>query len=199
MHRYNFNCNNYIARNVCPQKCYAYSINPIGVTGPTGPTGATGPTGSTGPTGPTGLFLSSYIEASGNAQLVGTGNNIAFDIDPDSLDIAGNNIDVDPSGTVFTIRQAGLYHVEWSLNLQSGTQPTIICLLENQEYSSAMSNVSSSGNYSSGALINVTDADIPFTVSLHNFGEPISITEPDGYNGTAASIRILKFADGPSA
>lgn len=141
-------------------------------------------------------FLSSYTEANGNAQTIRNRENVVFDIEEDDIDIVGNNITIDDTGTIFTINQTGLYHIEWSVNLSSGTQPILLCLMENGIPSSAMSNTTSTGNYSSGALINVNT--VPFTVSLFNFGGQITISEPDRISGTAASIRILRFADGPS-
>lgn len=142
-----------------------------------------------------GPFLSSFIEATGSAQTINNGQNVVFDIDEDDLDIAGNDISIDGTGTVFTINRTGLYHIEWSVNLSSGTQPILLCLMERDGPTSAMSNISSTGNYSSGALINVDS--VPYTVSLYNAGRQIQISDPAGVSGTAASIRILRFADGP--
>lgn len=141
-------------------------------------------------------FLSNYLEANGLTQIVASKGNIAFDANPENIDIVGSGITVDPTGRVFTITKPGLYDVEWSVNLHPGSTDALICMLENGEADSPMSCPVAGGNCSSGALINVTSADIPYTISLHNFGGEIIIEEPDAYEGSAASIRILRFAEG---
>lgn len=77
----------------------------------------------------------------------------------DYIDIVGDAISVNASGTVFTITKPGLYHVEWNVNLESGVQPIILSMMEN--------------------------------------GKPSTATSSSLTKGTADSIRILRFADGP--
>lgn len=143
-------------------------------------------------------FLSSYIEATGSAQTVANNGNIVFSADEADLDIAGSDIQINTAGSIFTIRRPGLYHIEWSINLKSAAQPVMIGMLENGEPSSVISNVNSTGSMSSGALINVQNNNIPYTLSLHNLGSQIELADATGFAGTAASIRILRFADGAS-
>lgn len=152
-----------------------------------------------GPTGPTGPSLSSYVEAVGNNQIVEENENIVFGGMIDEIDVVGTDIAVDPTGTIFWLMQPGLYSAEWSVNLIAGTQPVIICITEDGDPISAMATTLSEGNVSSGGLINVTAADVPYAISLRNCGGPIELGSPSAVvNGGVASIRILKFADGPS-
>lgn len=182
-------CGNNFKNCCCETRCV---IGPRGATGPTGPTGAIGPTGLTGATGP---FLSSYIEAIGGTQNISSQSNIVFDTDPDDLDVVGTDITLDPDGYTFRFNRTGLYHIEWSLSLNSAIQPTIICLLENGNPTSPMKSELSTGNISSGALVNVDS--LPFTISLNNYGGAINLLDPVGFENTVASIRILRFADSP--
>lgn len=187
-------------RVCCCAVAQASICPPIGPHCPRGATGPQGPMGPTGPQGPTGPYLSAYVEAIGSTQNVASRSNIAFDVGTDDVEIVGTGISLDASGTVFSITRPGLYHVEWSVNLQTGTEPIILSLLENGEAISGLSNIVVTGNYSSGALINVKDADAtrPYTVSLHNYGGAVTLMNHENLDGSAVSIRILRFADGPS-
>lgn len=191
---------------------------PMGPQGPAGEAGRRGETGSDGKSayqialdngfagseaewisslkgeaGPSGPFLSSYMEALGNGQTIAANASIVFD--PESLDSVGNNIVLDPSGTIFTIKRAGLYHVEWNINLATGTTSAVVGIIENGEAASGAAS-SSSGVLSSGTLVHVDT--VPFTISLHNYEGEIKIENPVQWVDSAASIRIVRFADGPS-
>ncbi len=167
---------------------------PQGSTGPTGSQGATGPTGPIGPTGPTEPFLSSYMEALGNGQIIASGEDFIFDIE--SVDSVGNNIVIDSTGKTFTINHTGLYHVEWSVNLADGSTPAVVGIIENGEGASGATS-STAGSFSSGTLIQVDT--VPFTITLHNYDSEIAIENPFQWANSASSIRIVRFADGPSS
>lgn len=138
-------------------------------------------------------FLSSYMEALGDLQPVAQGAYIVFN--PDSADSVGNNIVLDSSGTIFTINEPGLYLIEWDVNLAAGSTPAVIGIVENGEGASGAAS-GAAGNFSSGTLIQVDT--VPYTISLYNYGDEITLENHVGFENSAASIRILKFADGPS-
>ena len=164
---------------------------PQGEPGPAGPQGETGPQGESGTQGP---FLSSYIEALANGQTVASDTNIVFDTD--SVDSVGNNIVLDPSGRIFTVNRTGLYYIEWTVNLApESAAPAVVGIIENVEGASGAAN-SARGNFSSGTLINIDT--VPFTIVLHNFDTEILLENPVQWKNSAASIRIVRFADGPS-
>jgi len=157
--------------------------------GPAGPTGSPGSPGSPGP------FLSSYMEALGDEQTILQNAVIIFDLD--SVDNEGNNIVLSNDGKVFTINKPGLYHIEWSINLADSdySTPAVVGIIENNAPASGAS-CSSSGSFSSGTIINVDST--PFTIELFNFGNEIKIDRHRQFIDSAASIRIVRFADGPS-
>ena len=170
------------------------STGPQGEPGPQGPQGEPGSTGPQGEPGPQGPFLSSYMEALANGQTVISNTNIVFDTD--SVDSVGNNIVLDPSGRIFTVNHTGLYHIEWTVNLApESAVPAVVGIIENDEGASGAAN-SEIGNFSSGTLINIDT--VPFTIALHNFGAEILLENPVQWENSAASIRIVRFADGPS-
>lgn len=138
-------------------------------------------------------FLSSYIEALGDQQTVAQNANVIFDVE--SIDDVGNNITLGQSGTIFTINEPGLYLIEWDVNLSSTSSPAVLGILENGEPASGAAS-SAAGNLSSGTLIYVDT--IPFTISLHNYGNEITLENYVQFEDSAASIRITRFADGPS-
>jgi len=164
---------------------------PQGGLGPAGPRGEAGPQGEPGTQGP---FLSSYIEALANGQTVAGNTSIVFDAE--SVDSVGNNMVLDSTGRIFTINRTGLYHIEWTINLApESTAPAVVGIIENNEGASGAAS-SARGNFSSGTLINIDT--VPFTIALHNFDAEILLENPIQWENSAASIRIMRFADGPS-
>lgn len=191
------------SKNHCPPKpcpcCCVGPAGPQGKSGPAGPQGEPGQRGPAGrqgepgPEGPKGPFLSSYFEALAYPQTIAGNADVVFN----TMDRVGTAITVTPSGTTFTIQQTGLYLVEWSINLAStNTNRAEYGLLQNGIVTSTAACSATVGNHSSGALINVTA--VPFTISFHNHGRNSNIIEGYVNENSAASIRIARFADGPS-
>lgn len=172
---------------------------PAGIQGPAGPAGTKGeqgqigPIGPQGPTGVQGPFLSSYLEVLASPQRVASNANVIFN----TADNVGTAIAFTSPGTTCTIHQTGLYFIEWSINLASNnTSKAEYGLLQNGVVTSTAASSAIIGNLSSGALINVTR--VPYTISLHNHGTATNIIEGYVNENSAASIRIARFADGPS-
>ncbi|MFA2810693.1 collagen-like protein [Bacillus mycoides] len=159
--------------------------------GPTGPTGVTGPIGATGATGPN---LSSGIETLANStQVIANNGLVTFTTPPD---LAGTAFSFNAPGNTITINEAGLYLVDWAVNLEAGSAASAFGLVQNgAPFSSAGNDATGGGNLAASALIQVTTT--PFTVSLANrSGGVRTITQTNG--SSAANLTIIKFADGPS-
>lgn len=164
-----------------------------GEMGPQGPRGEIGPQGPKGDQGEPAPFLSSYFEALGRGQTITGSGNVIFD----TVDSAGRDIEFTAPGSIFTIHRTGLYFIEWSLNLATNNvNKAEYCLLQNGIPTSSFASSATVGNISSGALINVTN--VPFTILLHNHGTTSNNIEGYVLVNSAASIRIARFADGPS-
>ncbi|WP_392387456.1 hypothetical protein, partial [Bacillus pumilus] len=165
-----------------------------GATGVTGNTGATGDTGATGVTGATGPFFSSAIEGvQNNAQTVPAGGLVSFS----NVETTGTGITFNGTNS-FTLNQPGLYHVEYDVNTAENSGSSVFNLIGNNNILSAIGNSASGGNMGSGAVIRVFPGT-PVNVILQNgsVGARDLVTVP-GINGSgsAASIRIVRFADG---
>lgn len=175
------------------------SPGPAGAQGAAGPAGAKGDPGQPGPRGPQGPagsrgpFLSSYLEVLAYPQTISGNRDVVFD----TVDKAGTAIEFTSPGTTCTIYQTGLYFVEWSINLATNNvNKAEYGLLQNGIITSSGACSAIVGNHSSGALINVTT--IPYAISLHNNGATANIIEGYVNENSAASMRIARFADGPS-
>jgi hypothetical protein len=137
--------------------------------------------------------LSSYLEALGAAQTVGSNADVTF--------ASGKNVGTDfeftGPGQDIVINNPGLYLIEWSLNMAFGNPASLVGLYENGAAGSISGDSAAAGNFSSGTLINVST--VPYTLSLRNFtGASITLEDVTGGANSAASVRILKFADGPT-
>ncbi|TVX88176.1 collagen-like protein [Paenibacillus agilis] len=173
---------------------------PTGITGATGTTGVTGVTGVTGPTAPAGPVLSSYIElqrVSLGTQAIAGGTAVVFDAVTDNQ---GTAFTFNGTDTI-TVIEPGLYYVDWSVNLISGSPTSVFVMVQNGVEISAFGNASTTGgNFAGGALINITVGLLPFTIQLRNIsgGSRTIVTTAGTSLGAAANMRIIKFADGPS-
>lgn len=105
-------------------------LNPVGISGPTGATGATGMTGATGPQGVTGmtgatgpggvLAYGSLFSVTGGSAV--TANTIVnFTTAGPSL-----NTTVNPTTDTITVASTGLYHIDYSVNVNITTTSTLI-------------------------------------------------------------------------
>ncbi|MBR0592510.1 hypothetical protein [Bacillus pumilus] len=169
-----------------------------GVTGATGATGVTGDTGATGATGPTGTtvtgpFRSDYASAIQiNTITVPVGGLVSFTSAAYTSGITFNGTDT------FTLNQLGLYSIEFNVNTAENTGASVFNLLENSAPLNSMGNsATSGGNMGDGGIIEVSPG-IPINVSVQNNSSgPRTLTAvPATFTGSAASIRIIRFADG---
>jgi hypothetical protein len=103
-----------------------------------------------------------------------------------------------PPGQNVTINAPGLYLIEWTMNLASGNPASRVGISANGTPDSIAGNSATVGNFSSGALINVST--VPFTLSLRNYsGAQMTLENVANAPYSAASVRIIKIADVPSA
>ncbi|MBR0592508.1 hypothetical protein HF328_19055, partial [Bacillus pumilus sxm20-2] len=157
-------------------------------TGDTGATGATGTTGVTGPNLSSGFETLSTID-----QALSIGDFVIFDTNPV---FAGTGIAyVAPGDTIFIV-QPGLYLVNWAVNLEAGSDASAFGLVINGvSYSGAGNAATGGGNLASSAFIQVTTP--PYNVSVNNRSAGARTIVPTN-SSSAASITIIRFADGPS-
>jgi hypothetical protein len=134
------------------------------------------------------------LEALGGAQTAADNADINFA----ASEIVGAGFAFTSPSNQIIIDTPGLYLIEWSLNLAAGNPASLVGLYGSGKAVSIAANSATGGNFSSGVLINVTAT--PYTLSLRNFsGASISLESGTGSANSAASIRILKFADKPTA
>ncbi len=125
--------------------------------------------------------------------MIPDGGAVTFTTPPD---IGGTAFSFNAPGDTITINEPGLYHVDWAVDLESGSPASAFSLSQNGDIRSGTGNVAGGGNLAGSALIQVTTT--PYTVSLINTsGDGGSRTLVAGV-GSSANINIIKFADGPS-
>lgn len=168
-----------------------------GATGITGATGVTGATGATGATGSTGTFLSSAVEAVSGTQVVFAGGLVFFAVTGNyGTGITFNGLNA------FTLNQPGLYHVEYTVNLQENSGESVFNLVQNGLETSGIANsATSGGTMGSGGIIRVFPGT-PVILSLQNSSVDSrvirTLNDTGPAFGFAASMRIVRFAEGPS-
>ncbi|MDR2090876.1 MAG: hypothetical protein LBP62_04400 [Clostridiales bacterium] len=162
-----------------------------GAQGAKGDTGPTGPQGDKGDTGASGTFASSYLEVLGSAQTVASNADVDFVV---SDGVGTTAIGFTPPGKEIKINSTGLYLIEWSVSLAAGNSASRMGIYAGGAVASTLTNVAASGNSSSGTLINATTP--PYTISLRNFsGAAVTLADAANVKNSAASVRILRFAD----
>ncbi|MEC3592639.1 hypothetical protein [Bacillus pumilus] len=114
-------------------------------------------------------------------------------------DVDGTGITFNGTDT-FTLNQPGLYHVEYDVNTAENSGASVFNLLQDGAPFSAIGNAATSGgNMGSGAIIQV--GGTPLTLQLQNSSgaaRTIVTTPGSTISGSASSIRIVRYADGPS-
>lgn len=173
---------------------------PMGIAGPQGVQGETGITGSTGPTGPTGsagaagpagaagvntTATSSFAYASGTTlTAVAAGTPIPLPLSQ----ILPSGITVDGTNTTFTVANAGLYRISYTVNttaeLLLSTQVTIN---GTANAGSIVAPILSLSNYSNEILVNLAAAS---TVQLQVAGSAVSLTLVTGAGATFMIERL---------
>jgi hypothetical protein len=109
----------------------------------------------------------------------------------------GTNLGFTAPGQNVTINKSGLYLIEWNVNLAPGNSQALIGLNENGAIGTASANSATAGNFSSGTILNIST--VPYTLSLRNYsGSSVTLADVGSGVNSAASIRVLKFADGPT-
>ncbi|PEF33371.1 hypothetical protein, partial [Bacillus wiedmannii] len=99
------------------------------------------------------------------------------------------------SSSSITIKEIGLYLVNWSINLVVGSPPSVFCILQNNNRVEAVGTDTGGGNLSSFAFINVTS--VLTNIAIQNISGGDRTIVAIG-NSPSAHVTIIKFATGPS-
>ncbi len=111
----------------------------------------------------------------------------------------GNGITFNGTDT-FTLNQLGLYSLEYNVTTAENSGNSVFNIIVNGLiFSSAGNPATSGGNLGGGSVIQVSET--PTTVQLQNGSigpRDIVVTPGTPVSAPAASIRINRYADGPS-
>jgi hypothetical protein len=160
-----------------------------GPAGAKGDKGDPGPAGAKGDPGPTAIS-SSYLEVLASGQTIANNADVEFSV----ADNAGTDFTFTAPGKEIRINSKGLYLVEWNMSLAAGSPVARAGIFAGGSTASTAASAATVGILSSGTLVNVTAT--PVTISLRNFsGAAITIADGTGAKNSAASVRILRFAN----